>query len=60
MKFTLLQVVKVRRGSRDIASTLSLTLAVNGGGWLKSRPRSLYPRERDKKLCGSKDRSERM
>ena len=39
MNFTPKQFVKFRRESRDIA--------VDGGGWLKLRPRWLYSRERD-------------
>ena len=44
--FTLEQIMKTKRGSRSI-STLSLTSALDGGGWPTSFPRPLYPRERD-------------
>jgi hypothetical protein len=46
VKFTLQPAMKAQRGSRCI-TTLSLTSALDGGGWSTPRPGPLYPRERE-------------
>jgi hypothetical protein len=61
-KFTLEQVVKVKRGSRSI-STLSLTSALNEGGWSTPPPGRFTPGKETRyqscrRLGGSQDRSE--
>jgi hypothetical protein len=42
VKFTLEQAMKAQRGSRD-SSTLSLTSALDGGGWSTPRPGRFTP-----------------
>jgi hypothetical protein len=43
VKFTLEQAMKAQRGSRGNSSTLSLTSALDGGGWSKPRPGRFIP-----------------
>ena len=38
VRFTLQQATKAERGSRGISPTLSLTSALDGGGWSTPRP----------------------
>jgi hypothetical protein len=42
VKFTLEQAMKAQRGSRDV-TTLSLTSALNRGGWSTPRPGRFTP-----------------
>ena len=43
LKFALEQAIKVHRGSKRYSSTLSLTSALDGGGWLTPRPGRFTP-----------------
>ena len=43
VKFALEQAMKTYRGKKRYSSTLSLTSALYGGGWLKSRPGRFIP-----------------
>jgi len=46
IKYTLEQATRAQRWSRGIASTLSLTSALDWGWVVSATPRPLYPRER--------------
>ena len=43
LKFTLEKAVKVERGGKRYSSTLSLTSALDGGGWSTPRPGRFIP-----------------
>jgi len=47
LRFTQEQAAKAQRGSRDAATTLSLSSALDGEWVVNATPWPLYPRERD-------------
>jgi hypothetical protein len=51
VKFILKQAMKTDRGEQRYSSTLSLTSALDGGGWLTPRPGRLPPRTRPGSHC---------